>query len=222
MLTNKSIIISDFRPLSGTHTVAQAKARMNEEGLQTLPVVDETTQKLIGQLSLSQLEQKNDNQPLSDLEPEEPVKIYLGQHLFEAARLMLQYEIRVLPVIDQQGTYQGILCKPEVLESLSKMLNLADFGSVITVELDRNNFTISEIVQLIETERAKILGMTVEKPGEDDLQFEVSFKLNIKDVSRVAEALRRFGYNVITQSGTTVLEEDLEERADELLNYINI
>lgn len=222
MLANKSLITSGIEPLTGTDTVETVIKEMQEKEVTTLPVINKATQKLIGQITLSYLEQQDAAQSLSDLELDEAVKIYVGQHIFEAARLMLQYEVRLLPVVDQEWTFQGFMTKQQVLEALSRMLNLAEFGSVITIELDRVNFSISEIVQLIETEDAKILGVTVERPDKNDQQFEVSFKLNVKDVSRVAAALRRYDYSVITQSGSTVFGEDLEERADELLNYIDM
>lgn len=222
MLANKSLIVTDFAPLSGSDLVGKARQRMEEEQLGMLPVVDETTQKLIGQLQQKKLERTPDNTRIAELELDEAVKLYRGQHIFEAARLMLQHELRLLPVVDEEWTFLGVLGKQEVLESLSRMLNLAEFGSVITVEVSRADFTISEIVQIIETEGGKILGVTVEMPDKTDQQFEVSFKLNLKDVSRVVSALRRYDYRVVTQSESTVFGEELEDRADELLNYINM
>lgn len=222
MLANKSIIETGFIPLSGNDRVGAVKKRMEEVQLDTLPVVDETTQKLIGQIQQKQLEGVGDEATIADLELDEAIKLYQGQHIFEAARLMLQYELRLLPVVDKEWTFLGILTKQQVLESLSRMLNLAEFGSVITVEVSRADFSISEIVQLIETEGAKILGVTVETPESSNQQFKVSFKLNLKDVSRVVSALQRYDYRVVTESESTVFGEELEHRADELLKYINM
>lgn len=222
MLINRTILKTDFTPLSGSEEAATVKSRMEDEQVRSLPVVDETTQKLIGQLNYEQIDEVDRERLVSDLELDEVVKIYEGQHIFEAARLMLQYELRLLPVVDEEWTFIGILSKQKVLESLSRMLNLEEFGSVITVELDPIDFSISEIVQLIETEGAKILGVTVEMPDSDKKKFEVSFKLNVKDVSRVASALRRYDYSVLTQSGSTVFGDDLKDRADELLKYIDM
>ncbi len=222
MLANKSILETGFEPLRGSENIKAVKGRMEKEQVTTLPVVDETTQKLIGQVDYKKINKLDSEKTISELELNEVVKIYEGQHVFEAARLMLQYELRLLPVVDEEWTFLGILTKEKVLESLSRMLNLEEFGSVITVELDPIDFTISEIVQLIETEGAKILGVTVEMPDSEKKKFEVSFKLNVKDVSRVASALRRYDYSVLTQSGSTVFGDDLKDRADELLNYINM
>lgn len=222
MLTNKSIINSDFKPLKGSDSISGLTELMEEQDIRVLPVVDNTTSKLIGQVSYEQLNQVEGELTVSDLDLGEVVKIYQGQHIFEAARLMLQYELRQLPVVDDEWTFLGVIDKQQVLESLSRMLNLAEFGSVITIELDRINFSISEIVNIIETEEAKILGLTVETPTKEEQTYEVSFKLNIENVSRVTAALRRYGYTVVAEMNNEVFGKDLESRADELVNYMDM
>lgn len=222
MLVDKKHIVSNFSPLKGSDTVSEVKKRMQEQGVDTLPVVDSATHALIGQLSLDNLQQADKDQFISDIDLNEPVKIYRGQHIFEAARLMLQYERTFLPVVDEEWTMLGVLKKEHILGKLSEMLNVAEAGSVITVTLDRIDFSISEIVHLIETESAKILGMTVEKPKQSDQTFRVSFKLDLQDVSRVAAALRRYDYIVSTNSENEIFNEDIENRADELLKYIDM
>src|SRR5699024_10000526 len=152
---------------------------------------------------------------VADLELSEPIKLYRGQHMFEAARLMLQYECKLLPVVDQDWTFLGVLKKAPVMQKLTELLNVAEQGSVITITLVRVDLSLSEIVHIMETESAKILGMTVEKPKQSDQTFKVSFKLDLQDVSRVAAALRRFDYNVATNSESEILSDDIESRADE-------
>jgi hypothetical protein len=222
MLVNKSIITTDFKPLSGTSTVTEAKNRMEMTEANSLPVVDTETLKLIGQVSYGQIRDADENKTIAELDLEEPVRVFRGQHIFEIARVMFQYEIRSIPVVDDEDIFLGMITKQLVLESLSKMLNLAEFGSVITVALDPIDFTISEIVQIIEREGAKILGVTVEFPAGQKQIFEVSFKLNLRDVTRVKSALSRYGYSVLAESESTVHGEELEHRADELLKYIDM
>jgi len=222
MLANKSIIKSNFEPLKSGDTVKESKRRMVELDVDVLPVVDNTTHKLIGQLRSDRFEGADENAIVSDLDLDEAVQVFRGQHIFEVARLMFQYELRIIPVVDEERTFLGIMTKQQVLEALSKMLNLTESGSVITVSLDPIDFSISELVQIIETEGAKILGVTVESPDDTKQIFEVSFKLNLRDVTRVTAALQRYGYNVLAESESTVYGEDLEHRADELLKYIDM
>lgn len=218
----KQALNNDIDPLSAQSTVSEAKRRMKELEVSTLPVVDKTTRKLRGQVSLNQLEKGSENDNIADLELDEPVKVYLEQHIFEAARLMLQHEMRLIPVIDNEQTFQGYLGKLEVLETLSHMLNIPEAGSVITVELKQRDFTLSEIVHLIETEGAKILGVTVEMPEIRKGIYEVSLKLNLQEISRVAATLRRHDYTVLTDSSNEVYSVDVESRADELIKYLDM
>lgn len=222
MLAKKKLS-NDIGPLSGQDSVSKAKRQMEELDADFLPVVDSTTRKLIGQVSLKGIRNLSDDaQHISDIELEEAVKIYEAQHVFEAARLMLLYEMRFIPVVDDELTYQGTVRKQAVLEALTGMLNLAEYGSVVTIELRQRDFSLSEIVHLIEVEGAKILGVTVEVPDADNELYEISIKLNLKDVSRVAASLRRYGYTISAESGSEAFGMDLETRADELIKYLDM
>ncbi len=222
MLTTKSIAKKGFEPLTGGDTVQAVKARMEEEQLFTLPVVDSTTKKLIGQISREQLKDIRDDQLASELKLERSVKIFEGQHIFEGARRMLQYELSVLPIVDKESTFLGVITKQQMLEAITRMLNLEQAGAVVTIEIEPVDFSLSEIVQVIEAEGAKILGVAVENPDHNHQAFEVSVKLNMKDISRITAALKRYGYYVLSETESTVLENDLEYRADELIKYIDM
>lgn len=222
MQVQKRLITSKFDPLTGSDKVKAVKERMETENIQTLPVVDTTTHVLIGQIHYSDLLGAEANQSIADMELHEPVKVYRGQHLFEAARLILQYERKVLPVIDREWTLLGVIEREQILDLIPQMLNLTESGSVITLTLAPIDFSISEMVNIIESESAKILGMTVEKPHQEEQKYEVSFKLDVQDVSRVAAALRRYDYVVSTNSENEIFSQDLENRADELLKYIDM
>ena len=206
-------------------TVQEARHKRKLLDASTLPVVDRDKNRLVGQLNFHKLSRREDvdeQQPLSSLELDEPIKIYPNQHVFEASRLMLQYELRMLSIVDEKWKFLGVLHKDTVLESLTHMLNLAEQGSVITIELNERDFTLSEIVHLIESEGAKILGITVEQNKAQKGTFKVSIKVNLNDVSRIASALRRYEYSVMTESGNEAFGRDVESRADELIKYLDM
>lgn len=218
----KQALNTEQEPLYAQDSVTEGIDRLMKVEVGELAVIDETTKKLIGQITLQQLQEEDPEEKIAHLELEEAVKIYAGQHVFEAMRLMLQHEMRMIPVVDKEQTFLGLLGKTKILELLTQMLNLAEFGSVITIELAQRSLSLSEIVQLIESEGAKILGITVEMPDSQSDTFEVSIKLNLQDVTRVAASLRRHGYTVVTDSGNEVFSMDVETRADELIKYLDM
>lgn len=224
MLSDQAINTA-ISPLTPEDTIEQALRKMEELDVNCLPVVATATGKLEGQVTRSQLlEAVEATADISSLELREAAKVFQSQHLFEAARLMLQYEMRLLPVVDDELTFLGIIQKQKVLESITRMMNLASFGSILTVELDQKDFTLSEIVHLIEVEGAKILGLAVETPEAEGDTFKVSVKINLEDATRVASALRRHDYSVVvtTEATNDLFGIDMESRAGELLKYLDM
>lgn len=204
-------------------SLEQAEEKMDELGVNTLPVIDTETNKVVGQIKRGNFDPAvNKECTISSLELKEPTVILNNQHLFQAVRKMLENEMDLLPVVDNQSFFLGTIQKNQLLGLLVRMLNLTGHGSVITVALKPRDFTISEIVQLIETEGARIMGITVESPDSDHENYEISIKLNLENATRVAAALRRYDYTILTESKIEIQNADLAMRADEFLQYLDM
>ena len=219
----KNLINTDFKPLEPSSTISAALAKMDAWQTSNIPIVEPTTKKNIGHILFDDISDITDEQEtISSIEFRRPIYTLEDQHVFEVARQMLQHEVRMLPVVDASETYLGVIEKKQVLEALSKMLNIATAGSTITVELPQSDFTISELVHLIETEGAKILGLTVEQPTGLDEFLRVSLKISHEDTSAVISSLQRHGYTTTTENRNDLMQVDLSSRADELLRYLDV
>lgn len=218
----REIINTDIAPLRKSDTVALALTKLDLMHTTQFGVVD-ADGKLAGMIRLETLLTIEDEQEkLAQVPLREAIFVPLDQHLFEAARLMLAHELYVLPVVDEEGKFHGLIKKREILNALGDIFNLSSYGSVISVELDQKDFTLSELVHIIETEGAKILGVAVQQPKAEYPFYRVSFKLNLKDSSVVSAGLRRFGYTITSEARSETFEGNLTERADELMRYLDI
>lgn len=188
-----------------------------------IPVIEPTTKKVIGQVTLDMLEHIHDESTLlSDLNLETPIYAFEYQHLFEVARQMLSKEVRFIAVVDNSETFIGIIEKKDLLEAFSQMLNISTSGSVISVEVGEADYTLTELVNIIEAEGAKILGLTVEHSRGEESGIHVSIKLNLQDTSAVVSSLKRHGYITTTENRDDLLQVDMSSRADELLRYLEL
>ena len=219
----KDLLNTDFTPLEPSSKISAALAKMDAWHSSSMPVVEPTTKKIVGHILFDDIADKMDEQePVSSLNIRRPVYTFDNQHIFEVARQMLQHEVRLLSVVDESETYLGVIEKKKVLEALSMMLNIATDGSTITVQLQKADFTISELVHLIETEGAKILGLTVEQLSDSDSMLRVSLKISHEDTSAVTSSLQRHGYTTTTENRNDIMQVDLTSRADELLRYLDV
>jgi len=219
----KDLLNTDFTPLEPTNTVFAALAKMDAWQSSSIPVVEPSTRKNIGNVLFDDLaDVPDETRPLSDFELRKPIYAFENQHIFEVARQMLQFEVRLLSVVDNAEQYLGIIEKKRVLEALSTMLNITMAGSVITVQMEKSDYTLSRLVHLIETEGAKILGLTVENPNHSEAMIQVSIKLTHEDTSAVVSSLQRHGYLTTTQNKADLMQIDLTSRADELIRFLDI
>ena len=222
MLAEK-LINRDFEPLKPDDTVSSALAKMDAWQTSSVPVIEPSTKKVIGHVLFETVADIADvTTKLADVEWLPALYTFQTQHVFEVARQMLQHEVRILAVTDEMETYQGVIEKKSVLEALSTMLNIASSGSVITVMMEKPDFTLSKLVHLIETENAKILGLTVEQPENEESLLQVSLKLNLEDTSAITASLKRHGFVVTSVAKQDLLQVDMTSRANELIRYLDL
>jgi len=219
----EKLINRDFEPLKPDDTVSSALAKMDAWQTSSVPVIEPSTKKVIGHVLFETLVNISDvKTKLSEVEWRPALYTFQTQHVFEVARQMLQHEVRILAVTDEMETYQGIIEKKSVLEALSAMLNIGSSGSVITVMMEKPDFTLSQLVHLIETENAKILGLTVEQPEDEESLLQVSIKLNLEDTSAITSSLKRYGFVVTSVAKQDLLQVDMTSRANELIRYLDL
>lgn len=219
----KELLNTDFTPLNPDKPVSAALAKMDAWQTTAVPIVDPDSGKILGQVNFDDIVDLNDESvPLSTLDLHNPNFVFESQHIFEVAKKMLQHEVRLLPVVDGDNRFIGIIEKKHVLEAFSELLNITTQGSVISIEIHKGDFTLSELVHLIETEGAKILGLTVGKSRENESILHVSIKLNLTDTSAVTSSLQRHGYHTITENKFDLIQTDLSSRADELIRYLDV
>lgn len=219
----KDLLNTDFKPLELSSKISAALAKMDAWQSSSIPIVESTTKKMIGHILFEDIADKVDEQEsIASVDFRKPVYTFQNQHVFEVARQMLQHEVRLLPVVDASETYLGIIEKKKVLEALSIMLNIATAGSTITIQLQEADFTLSKLVHLIESEGAKILGLTVEHRTEGKSMIKVSLKISHEDTSAVTSSLKRHGYATTTENRYDLMQVDLTSRADELLRYLDV
>jgi CBS-domain-containing membrane protein len=219
----KDILSQSFTPLVSSDKVSSALAKMDAWQTANIPVIEPITRKVVGQVTLDMLmELPDESQLLSEIELAPPIYAYEYQHLFEVARQMLSKEVRFIAVVDNSEAIIGIIQKKDLLDAFSEMLNISSHGSVISIEVGEADYTLTELVNIIEAEGAKILGLTVEHSRGEESGIHVSIKLNLEDTSAVVSSLKRHGYASTTENRDDLLQVDMSSRADELLRYLEL
>jgi acetoin utilization protein AcuB len=219
----RELIDQQLKPLRKQSTLREAAAQMETENMRFFPIVDDETNRLVGQASMEDIrEYHGDSEHLLGSGAGLGDVIRGNSHVMEAARLMLISGRTALPVVDSAGIYLGLISKIQLVDAVTRLLNLGESGTVIMVELKPRDFMLSDIIRIIESEGARILCITIQAPDAGNENFRVSVKLNLDDLSRVGSALRRYGYLITMESAAELADSDLSDKADAFMRYLDI
>ena len=219
----REIISKQIKPLRASDTAADALSEILGSNQKTLPVVDHTTNRFIGMVTRESAEKHCGTvDSVMKIRDDKAITASPGQNVFDTARMMDKHDVSVIPVLDDDRNYLGVVERHILFDRIIRMMNFTEYGSLITIHFKERDFTLSQLVRIIEAEGGLILGMSVESPKSNHPFYVVSIKLNLPDPGRIVAALRRHEFIVDTHSLEDQEEQRYEERADELLRYLNI
>lgn len=186
-----------------------------------LPVVDQGDYKGL-------IESKNWGQCESDPElfgPQlyehfRPV-IGIHAHPYEALRLMHHNALSVLPVLNDEREYVGVITKEALLNYLIDHINIDVAGGIILLEMEPRNYSLAQIARICENEQVLILAAHA-KTNPSTAKLEVTIKTNSTDLSAVIQAFERYEYTVLDTYGDQKLDNDISDRYKLLMNFINM
>jgi CBS domain-containing protein len=165
-------------------------------------------------------------------QPEEPIgnhaltlfKPYVEeeQHIFEVIGLASRLKLSVVPVLDSNKHFKGVITISDLIRHLAGISSMDQPGGIIVLELIERDYSLSQIAQIVESNNAKVLSMYITSPPEST-KLEVTLKLNTSDLISVIRTFERYNYEVKTWvSDNDSMDSFYSERYDLLMKYLNI
>lgn len=205
-------------PLKTTDTVEFATETLQHSGVAGLPVVREGT--IEGFVALHQLMDLPPDHSILEAITSIPLCIRpQNQHYADAIRIFGLTGNACIALIDESEHFSGIVTPPGVLKFLSSLYSVQAEGSILCMEMFSRDYSLNELTRIIESNQAKIIGLTLETIPEST-RVLVHLKLNTADTERVVSALQRFGYDITAQFFSNRSASDFENRYHSLLKYL--
>lgn len=219
MITDQ-YLSNDIEPLSLDDTVQTALEKMNRLHVDLLPVI--YNNHLVNYAGIDVIEHLDSRIKLSELELYAPVLpfVHMSQHLLHALTHLKSLNVSLMAVLDEQGDYQGVLKTKDVVKALSNSLSIRSSGSIIVIRIKPIDYSLSDLSRIIEYSDAKIMGFFIfEVEGSDEL--EVHIKLNTGVLKHILATLERYDYKVVQYFNREDLADDMDQRFENLMNYID-
>jgi len=219
-LLNREIISASVPTLNLRDSIFQALELMNEFHVSQLPVVD--NEKYLGLVFEEDLMGLDENSLLQAAADRfSKVAVRAGSHFIEAIQTANDYHLSVVPVIEKEGEYTGVITSTDLLMQLGRLTGASEPGAVIVLEMEQRGFSFSEISKLVETNDAQITQLNTYWDNSTDT-FSVTLKINKFEISDIIATFQRYEYQIKYYFGEELYENELKTNYDHLMNYLKI
>jgi CBS-domain-containing membrane protein len=217
----KELIRDLIPPLKITDNGHRALAWMEEFRLQYLPVIHE--KEFLGLVSETDILSMADrNKKLGEAAlPLDRAFIYENQHLFDAIRFVTRFNYPVVPVLNSQNQYAGIITVNDLIDTFAVTNGVMIPGGIIHLQLKPREYLFSSLARLIESNDASIISLS-SYPSADGSHLEVIIKVNRLDLTRILAALARNDYQVTGYFQQTESSGVINDRYDSLMSYLKV
>jgi acetoin utilization protein AcuB len=221
LVLNKEVISDTLPFLNPGDSVAQALDLMADFHVADLPVVAEN--KLLGLIREDILLNTPDDQELiSRLENTfSKVAVHANTHFLEAVQRVNEFNLTVVPVVEEDSEYLGSITVMDLLRQLSATIGANEAGGIIVLEMDKIDFSFSEISKLVETNDAQITQLNTFTDNHSGILY-VTLKINKLEIADIVSTFQRYEYRVKYYFGEELYQNELRSNYDHLMNYLNI
>lgn len=126
----------------------------------------------------------------------------------------------VVPVLDDNNKYIGYYEITDIVKFFHETPFLKEMGGIIIVEKNSNDYSMSQIAQIVESNNGKLLGLFISNVENDNVQ--VTVKITLGAMSEIIQTFRRYNYEIVSEHQEDNYLNALKERSDYLDKYLNI
>jgi hypothetical protein len=216
-----SLISYDLPVLSLNDSGERALSLMQEYRVFHLPLVQRDNYiALISEDDLLDWDTPEEPLSLAEFVNFRPV-IFENQHPFDAAKTAREFNLTVLPIVNIQNHYLGIVPIEKLFEFITDNNSIKEPGAILILEQEQRHYSLSEIARICESNNINILSSSV-KTLENTGLIWITLKLNSNEVQAVTATFERFNYHVVEVFSSDNTEHDLKDHVDAFMRYLDI
>ncbi len=219
MLEINDYINNDFKAIDSSDSIESVVNFFQEARFSHFPVVEEGV--YIGCISSEEVENLDFSKKISDYRY--ALKGFFARTTMfwiDVLEVFSRNNTTVIPVLNDENNYVGYYEISEVIGNFYETPFVKDFGGVIIVEKSILDFTMSQVVQIVESNEGKILGLYVSNTTPDKVQ--VTIKIVLGGMNEILQTFRRYEYDIVSEHKEDIFLDNLKDRSAYLDKYLSI
>ncbi|MDC8005741.1 acetoin utilization protein acuB [Aureisphaera galaxeae] len=150
----------------------------------------------------------------------EPFHVQKKTHFLDILEAFALHGSNIMPVLNEDSQYLGYYELSDIMALFNDTPFLSETGGIIVVEKGIQDYSFSEICQIVESNDGRLLGVFVSKLANDVIQATI--KIGHSGMNAIVQTFRRYGYNVVSEHEEDKMLKDLQERSNYLNKYLNM
>lgn len=212
-------INNDFKPFSSQETVAEIQDFFAENTYSHFPVLDNAV--YMGCISSVDAETFEIQKNLADYRYAlEGFFVRSEMIWLDVLEVFARNNANVVPILDETNKYVGYYEITDVIKFLNETPFLKETGGIIVVEKSINDYSMSQITQIVESNNGKLLGVFVSEANTEKVQ--VTVKITLGGMNEIIQTFRRYNYEIISEHNEDNYLNNLKERSEYLDKYLNM
>ncbi|MNE33333.1 CBS domain protein [compost metagenome] len=212
-------INNDIKAIRLEESIETVQDFFAELSFSHFPVLEEGT--YIGSIALDDVETFDIDKKVSDYRYTlEGFYARTNMIWLDVLEVFARNHTSVVPVLDENNKYVGYYDITDIVKFFHETPFLKEMGGIIIVEKNINDYSMSQIAQIVESNNGKLLGLFISNVEDDNVQ--VTVKITLGAMNEIIQTFRRYNYEIISEHQEDNYLNALKERSDYLDKYLNI
>lgn len=215
----KDYITNDYKAIDAQETIGAVQDFFDDLTFSHFPVVEESI--FIGSIAADDIETFDSDKKVNEYK-------YVLEHFFartdmiwlDVLEVFAKNHTNLVPILDENNKYVGYYEIEDVIKFFHETTFLKEPGAIIIVSKNTVDYSMSQIVQIVESNNGKLLGLFIS--NSDVNSVEVTLKISVGSLNEIIQTFRRYNYDIISEHNEDNYIKSLKERSDYLDKYLNM
>ncbi|AXO80319.1 CBS domain-containing protein [Olleya aquimaris] len=213
-------IINDIKPLLNTSVVSDLQLLFNQLTYSHIPIKNEADVYL-GCVSENDAHCFQKVQVISDCSYAiEGFFVREEANWLDVLEAFAQNATNIMPVLNERNKYLGYYELNDIIGLFNETPFFSENGAILIVEKGLQDYSFSEVSQIVESNDGKLYGAFISKIENDVAQ--ITLKIGNVGLSEVMQTFRRYSYNIVSGHEEDSYLDGLKERSDYLNKYLDM
>ena len=219
MRTLSEYINNDYKPIDSNETIEKVQDFFIEISFSHFPVLENGV--FVGCIASEDVETFEAQKKLSDYRfTLEGFFVRTSMNWLDVLEVFARNNANIVPILDETNKYIGYYEVTDIIKFLNGTPFLKEIGGIIIVEKNTNEYSMSQITQIVESNNGKLLGVFISEATNEKIQ--ITIKITLGSMNEIIQSFRRFNYEIISEHNEDNYLNVLKERSEYLDKYLNM